>query len=106
MRILLVGIGEQYHVGAALRQALEARGYEHAFFDIWPYLAPLTHSFVHKVGFRLLRRRPLTYWALNRDLVRLASQFRPSVMIASKGEFINPRTLMKIKSLSDATLVN
>lgn len=33
MRVLLVGIGLFYHIGAFFQRALEALGYEYAFVD-------------------------------------------------------------------------
>lgn len=106
MRILLVGVGEFYHVGASFRNALEACGHEYAFFDEWNYFAGLHHSLLHKIAYRALGHRPLAYWKFNRELVELARCFKPQVVLITKGSFISRDTLSQIKEDTKALLVN
>lgn len=106
MRVLLVGNGEFYHVGAFFRRALEELDYEYAFVDSGKFLKPLQHSLLHKAAYRLLGRRPLTYWSFNRALLQAARRFRPQLVLVAKGAYINARTLVTIKEETGAFLVN
>jgi glycosyltransferase involved in cell wall biosynthesis len=106
MKILLIGNGLFYHIGAFFRQALEELGYEYYFVDEERFLAPLRHSLIHKIAYRLLGKRPLTYWALNREVLNVAQQFRPQIVLIIKGAYIRPETLIFIKKKINAILVN
>jgi spore maturation protein CgeB len=106
MRILLVGSGEFFHVGAFLARALCSLGYQYAFVDESFFLKATETSLFHKVAFRLLRRRPLSYWSFNRSLIDTACDFRPDVMLVTKGSYISPRTLATIKQRTSTVLIN
>ena len=104
MRVLLIGNLNFYHIGAFFKRALEALGYEHAYVDEGKFLQ--YNSLIHKAFYRLLNRRPLTYWALNREIIGTASDFLPDVVIVCKGAHISPRTLCRIKAEGRVVLVN
>ncbi|RLB06112.1 MAG: hypothetical protein DRG83_01055 [Deltaproteobacteria bacterium] len=106
MRVLLVSVDKFYYVGAFFRRALEELGYEYAFVDEGKFLEPLKRSLLHKLAYRLLGRRPLTYWAFNKELLQKAQEFQPDVVLVTKGAHISPRTLVMIKKETGAFLVN
>lgn len=106
MRVLLVGSGKFYHVGAFFRKALEELDYEYTFVDEGKFLQPLQRSLIHKVAYRLLGRRPLTFWAFNKELLQKVQEFQPDVVLVTKGAHISPRTLHMIKKETGAFLVN
>jgi len=106
MRVLLVGIGEEFHIGACFRRGLEQLSYQVAFLDEASYMAPLRKSRLHRAVFHLLGRRPLTYWRFNADLQRLAIDFRPQVVLIVKGMMVAPQTLERIKHHTRAYLIN
>ncbi len=85
---------------------LKERGYEYEFVDEEKFLSPLRTSFIWKVAYRVLGRRPLSYWALNRTLLKAARRFRPDIVLASGGKFMSPNTLKRIKQEMGATLIN
>jgi len=97
MRVMLVSVDKFYYVGAFFRRALEELGYEYAFVDEGKFLEPLKRSLLHKVAYRLLGRRPLTFWAFNKELLQKAQKFQPDVVLVTKGAHISPRTLGMIK---------
>ncbi|HEU5103053.1 MAG TPA: hypothetical protein VFU22_28720, partial [Roseiflexaceae bacterium] len=106
MRILLIGSGDFYHIGAFFRDALTDLGHYFSFLDENSFLRPLRSSKMHKIAYRLLGRRPLTYWALNRQIIRLARMFRPEVILVTKGAYISPNTLATVRQETNAFLVN
>lgn len=105
MRVLLVGLGGIYHVGAIFRQALEELGYDYRFLDESKYFRSLQSSVVHKLAYHLLGR-PLTSSAFNQDLERMAYEFRPHVLLVTKGPYVRPETLARLKAVTGAVLVN
>ena len=110
MRILLYDTTAYAPSSPLFLEALEAlsreEGHEFVFFDEAPYVRGLDGSFIHKVAFRLLGRRPLSSRRLNRDLLAAALRFRPDVVLIVKGAFVAPRTLQRIKEETGAVLVN
>ena len=105
-RVLLASVGEDHYVGAFFQRALEELGHEYTLVDEGDYLKALTHSLAHKAAFRLLGRRPLTYWSYNRDLLAAARRLHPEIVLVTKGAFISPDTLTTIKKETGALLVN
>jgi len=106
MRILLVGTGEFYHVGAFYNKGLHALGIEHVFLDDWKYKQRLNRSIVHRLVYRVLGGGPLGSRGFNRQLLQLARDYRPDVLLAVKGDPIFPETLAQIKRQTGAVLVN
>jgi hypothetical protein len=110
MRILLYDTTLYYPSSPLFLEALielsKDRGYQYEFLDDAEYLRPLSHSMVHKLGYRLLHRRPLTYWALNRALAKKARRFKPDLVLLSKGAYVSRRSLERIKRETGAVLVN
>jgi spore maturation protein CgeB len=105
-RLLLIDTTLYAPVSPLFVDAARDLGCEHDFFDEAPYLRPLETSLIHKVGYRLLSRRPLTFWSFNRALLAEARRFRPDLMIVVKGAYIMPTTLRQIKENTGAVLVN
>lgn len=110
MRILLVDSNLHYPVNPlfleGLNQLAEEQGYEYEFVDQGKFLEPLERLLVHKVAYRLLGRRPLTYWIFNRALLASVNRFRPDVILVVKGAHVSPATLRSIKRESGAFLIN
>ncbi len=76
-----------------------------SLFDDAPYIKPLQTRGTHKIIYRLLGRRPATAWALNARLLEVAADCRPTVVIVSKGAYVFPKTLRRLKTLG-ARVVN
>ena len=110
MRILLFDSTVYAPVSPLFLEALEElsreEGHEFVFFDEAPYVRGVNSSLIQKVAFRLLRRRPLAYRRLNRDLLATVLRFRPDVVVIVKGAFVAPQTLGHIKEKTGAVLVN
>lgn len=105
-RILLADTTLYAPVSPFFVDAAGQLGYETSFFDEAPYLRPLETSLLHKVGYRVLHRRPLTWWQYNRALLAEALRLRPDLVVAVKGAYIMPSTLRRIKKATGATLIN
>jgi hypothetical protein len=106
MRILLVGKGAFYHVGAFFRRATEELGHDCLFLDESEYWARLTSSWVYRVAYHLLNRRPLNLGKFNRRLVAEARGFRPDLVLITKGPWVLPESLAEIKHCTNALLAN
>ena len=110
MRILLVDTTQHYPSSPTLLEALtelaSEYGFEFDFLDQGIFLKPLERSLVHKIAYRILGRRPLTYWTFNDALLKNARTFRPNVLLVVKGAYISPTTLERIKSETNAILIN
>lgn len=106
MRILLVDTTLYAPASPLFLDAVRESGCEFRFVDEAPFLRPLEQSLIHKVGYRLLLRRPLTSWAFNRTLLDEARRFRPHLVLAVKGTYIMPAVLRAIKQETHAFLVN
>ncbi len=106
MRVLLVGIGESYHVGAFFCKALAALGHEYVFVDESAYPQPLAHFRFHNLAYRLLGKRPLTYWKFNSDILKCAQEFKPETVLVTGGCHVSPQTLAEIRANTGAVLVN
>jgi len=110
MRILLVETTQYYPSSPLFVEGLselqvEGR-YTYYFFDEHPFLQPVRSSFVHKIAYRLLGRRPLTFWRYNASLKAVALKFCPDVLLVVKGAYIAPHTLEEIKCGTGALVIN
>lgn len=103
-RVLLVGNGEFYHIGAFFRAALEKLGYEHQFLGEEAYFKNPGDSFVQKSVSTLMH--PLMYKRFNQALLRATASFRPEIVLVVKGSYIQPMVLAEIKSENKAVLIN
>jgi spore maturation protein CgeB len=104
MRILLIGSGVFYGVSAFFRHALESMDeHQFTFLDEDRYSG---RSLVHRIAYRLLGRRPLAYWAFNRDVLIQAQKYQPQIVLVVKGAHLAPRTLARVKQTTGAFLVN
>lgn len=110
MRILLVDTTQYYPLSPLFLEALEELQAEgrctYSFFDEGPFVEPIGTSFIHKVAFRLLGRRPLAFGCFNANLKVMAAKYHPDLLLVVKGAYISPRTLEEIKSMTGALLVN
>jgi len=106
MRILLVDTTLYHPTTPLFLDAVAASGHPYQFVDEEAFLAPLEHSLVHKIGYRLLHRRPLSYWRFNRTLRNQALAFRPDLVLIVKGTYVAPGTLAAIRRETGAHLVN
>ena len=110
MKILLVET-TQFHPSSPLfleaLDEIQAQGeYLYAFFDEGPFLEPVERSFFHKIAYRVLGRRPITFWALNTRLKSICMRLCPDVVFIVKGAYVSPSTLKDIKGKTGAFLVN
>ncbi len=105
-RMLLVDTTLYAPVSPFFVDAAGELGYEPLFIDEAPYLRPLETSLLHKIGYRLLHRRPPTRWRFNRAMLDAARRFRPSFVVVVKGAYIMPSTLRRIKEETGAVLAN
>lgn len=103
MRVLLVAVGESYHVGAFFRRALEELGHECAFVDEGGYVVG---RIAEALAYRLFDKKPAKYRVFNRDLVEVAVKFQPHLVLVTKGSFVSPETLAEVKRRTAALLVN
>ena len=106
MRLLLVDTTLYAPASPFFVEAAQEEGYDVRFADEAPYLRPLETSMIHKIAYRLLRRRPLTSYAFNQMVEEEARRFRPDLMLVVKGAFLRPDTLRRIKNHTGALLVN
>jgi spore maturation protein CgeB len=106
MRILLIDTTLYEPSSPLFLDPVRESGSEYRFVDAAPYLRPLERSLVHKVAYRILRKRPLSYLAFNAALLAEARRFRPHLMMAVKGTYIMPAVLRAIKNETGALLVN
>lgn len=104
-RVLLIGNGQFYHIGAFFKKALEKMGYEHRFVDESRYFNTHERSILHKVMYRALGRK-LTQWSFNHELLQVALIFHPNVILVIKGTYLSPNVLAEIKAEKQATLIN
>jgi spore maturation protein CgeB len=103
MRILLIGSGVFYGVSSFFRHALETMENQFIFLDEDRYSG---RSLFHRIAYRLLGRKPLSYWSFNREVRTLAQKFQPQIVLVVKGAFLSPRTLCQIKQTTGAFIVN
>ncbi len=106
MRILLVDTTLYEPATPLFLDALRELGCDYRFVDEAAFTRPLERSLLHKVGYRVLHRRPLTSWRFNRVLLSEARRFRPQLVLAVKAPYIMPSTLRRIKRETGARLVN
>ena len=110
MRILLVDSTRYYPTNPlfleALQELSQQYGWEYRFVDEGKITKPLIKSWIHKVAYRVLARRPLGYWSFNRSLVEVACDFQPDVVLVVKGAYISPDALRQIKASTRAVLIN
>lgn len=106
MRVLLVDTTLYSPVTPLFLDALQELKREHRFIDEGLFLRPLERSLIHKIGYRVLGRRPLTRGAFNGALLREALRFGPELVLVVKGACVAPRTLAQIQRETGAVLVN
>src|SRR5438105_4004563 len=74
LRVLIVGVGEAYHLGAIFHRALQKLGHECAFLDERAYI---TNGLRDKLAYHLFDKKPAKFSAFNRDLIELAVKVQP-----------------------------
>lgn len=106
MRVMLVGRGEEYTVGAFFAHALQTLDVESYCFDMRPFPGPKGFPFLDRVTNRLLKRFVISGPRLNRAVLEIARTFRPDVTLIIKGAMISPATLGALKEDCESRLVN
>jgi spore maturation protein CgeB len=104
MRILVVDTTQYYPSSPLLASALPAFNSECSFFDEAKFFGD--RSIAYRIIRRLRGGRPLRYRSFNRELLRCAAAFRPSLLVVVKGQYISPRTLRQIKASTGAVTIN
>jgi hypothetical protein len=95
-----------WHVGAFFRNALQALGQPCLALDQALYEQTSAPPLVRKVAYRLLGRRPLSYWRFNRDILAAAQDLRAEMVIITGGAPVAGSTLRQLKEQIGAVLVN
>lgn len=104
-RVLLVCHDTGYNVGWSFRRLLGERGYPTEFLNEEAYFGGLSSSLFHRAINKLIGK-PTTYWRFNRQVVKVAVQFKPELILFLKGPYVNPRTLVDLHVQTSATIVN
>jgi len=81
-------------------------GYSASLFDEFRYLRNYSRSLLEKIVYRLRRRRPLHWRALNQDFLRLARDTSPNLVLVVKGAYLSAQTLATAKEMTGALVVN
>lgn len=105
MRVLLIGNGEFFQVGAFFRKAIINLGHKLRFIDESAFLKPVQVSLTHRVFYHVTKR-PATYWKFNQVVLSTAAKFYPELVIVVKGSWISYKTLSEIKRSISSILVN
>ena len=95
-----------YHVGSFLRNALQALGQPHVALDLIAYAEDGWPRLARKLAVRLIGKRPLGFWRMNRDILAAARKFEPEVVLITGGAPVAPSTLRELKEQIGAVLVN
>ncbi len=103
MKVLLVGVGEFYHIGALFRRALVELGHECCFID---ERQVFQYTLINRIVLRLLKGQPLRYNDFNRAILHRTHTFRPDVLLVIKGMYVSPKILSLVKQQSRVVLVN
>ena len=110
MRILLVDSTRYFPSTPLFLEALvevgAEEGHEFHFVDEAATMHPLEATNAHRIFYRLSGKRPLGYWAFNRDLVMRAKEFMPDVVLVVKGALISPASLDEIRRIHRPFLIN
>ena len=86
--------------------AVRELGHECVFIDEHNLFPSRGMSTLGRVAYRLLGRRPLTYWRFNAELTSRIVAESPDVLLVVKGAYLSPGSLQKIKRRTNAILVN
>ena len=105
MKILIVGIGLNHHIGSFFDRALTQLEIPHRMVDEWNYFGGLSWSPVEKIWRRFFSR-PLHYHKFNDDLGKITAEYLPDVILVTQGLYINPRTIKKIKNSQKTLFIN
>jgi hypothetical protein len=106
MRVLLVGNMTFWHVGAFFRSALQALNHPHVALDLALYENASIPPIARRVAFRLMGRRPLGYWRLNRDILDAAADLGPEIVLVTGCAPVAESTLRQLKIRTKAVLIN
>ncbi|NPV76932.1 MAG: glycosyltransferase [Anaerolineae bacterium] len=103
MRVLLIGAGEFYHVGAFFKRALAELGYECTLINEQLYTR--LNSFKEKILFRLLGKQYTNYKRFNHDVFSACAS-KPEIILVIKGAWLSPDTIQQIRAFYTPILVN
>lgn len=102
---MLVGIGLTHHVGSFFDRALTQLEIPHLFVDEWRYFGGLSRSASQKIWRRIFSR-PIQYQKFNNDLLKIAIDYCPDVILITQGLYISPKTIIKIKNTQKSIFIN
>lgn len=105
MRILLVCQDRGWNIGWSFHRLLLEFGHANWTVNEEDYFRKLRSSTIWRIFNRLFNRPP-TYWKFNQDLISIAVSFQPDLLLVSKGNYIAPDTLIRIREWTNAKLVN
>lgn len=103
MRVLLVGAGEFFHIGAFFKRSLAELGHECLFIDEQDYFR--LNSIKEKILFRLLGKHATNYNRFNRDILSACAS-KPEIILVIKGAWLSPDTIQQIRASYTPILVN
>ena len=104
MRVLVAGSNAVGNIGRFFFDAVQTLGYECAFVET-DYLHDWSKP-IYRLASRLLGRRPVKYWKINRQLLDIARRFHPQIIIVVKGMWISRETLAQLKTEIGCCLIN
>lgn len=103
MRVLLIGNGEFFHVGAFFKRSLAGLGYECTLINEQDYFR--FSSLKEKVLFRLLGKRSTNYVRFNRDVLSACAS-KPEMIFVVQSIWLSPKTIQEIKARYTPVLIN
>ena len=105
MKVLLIGPMRVYDIASAFKRALESLGHQYIALDEEASAIKIP-ALANKVLYRALGKKPVHYWAFNKEIVDVARRFNPQVVLILKGAFIAPDTLQTIRRDTQAFRIN
>lgn len=104
-RILLICQDTGENVGWSFRHLLGERGYPIEFINEEMFFVGLHRSLFHRI-FNKFVGMPPTYWHFNREVVRVAEQFRPELILFLRGSYVSPATMAALRTRTPAIIAN
>jgi spore maturation protein CgeB len=106
LKILLIGLDEEQHLGRIFRRSLERLGHRVCFVDEALAYGWLDARPAQSLVWRFRRNLPTRVASFRRELLRIAKDFSPDLVLSLKGSYLNPETLEALKQTTSALLIN
>jgi len=103
-KILLCSSFGKFDLGSSYFRALIKMNYNVLCFDMEKTFRE--YYFRLKTKYERVITLPILIYMLNKELINIVKDFNPDLMFIHKGQWIFPKTLIKIKEFSKATLFN